>query len=218
MLVGLIALTCLPRFEILPGTDNFGTWFLIPVNLLTGAVLATRRPKPRTGWLSFGIVGLIAVVCNGVVNVFHPFGPVMGVVTTLVVWAFATTRVGVPRSLKLSTTAGKWSYGIYLFHLPFCSAALLMCRFARLDHLGTIGYFVAAVVIATAAATALAATMYTAFERPILARRKRITEHLGANAGDGIASIARSGGDRLLVGDEFPLSFLRPIAEHEVHR
>src|SRR5436305_1781126 len=40
LLAVIVALTCLPQLEVLPGTVDFGTWFLIPVNLLTGAVLA----------------------------------------------------------------------------------------------------------------------------------------------------------------------------------
>jgi peptidoglycan/LPS O-acetylase OafA/YrhL len=176
VLIGIVAVTCLPRFEVLPGTNDFGTWYLIPVNLLAGAVLATFRPRRRDGWLWLGIVGLFAVLANGLFNVFHPFGLVMGAMTTFVVWSFATTRVRVPSSLGLTTAVGKWSYGIYLFHLPFCSAALLICRLCGLDRLGTIGYFTVAGILATLGASMLAGIMYKLWERPILSRRKWITE------------------------------------------
>jgi peptidoglycan/LPS O-acetylase OafA/YrhL len=176
LLMAIVALTCLPQLEVLPGTDGFGTWFLIPVNLLTGAVLAAFRPKQRGGWFWIGVVALAGVLVNGVTGWFHPFGLVMGLTTTLVVWAFATTPVGVPAALKLTTAAGKWSYSIYLFHLPFCSAALLVCRLCGLDRLGTIGYFAAATILATIGTTALAGIVYTIWERPILARRKWVTE------------------------------------------
>jgi peptidoglycan/LPS O-acetylase OafA/YrhL len=176
VLTAIVALTCLPQFEVLPGTVDFGTWFLIPVNLLTGAVLATFRPKQRRGWVWLGVIGLFAVLANGVAGWFHPFGLVMGLTTTVVVWAFATTPVAVPAALTTTTSAGKWSYGIYLFHLPFCSAALLVCRFCGLERLGAIGYFTAATILATVGATALAGIIYTIWERPILARRKWVTE------------------------------------------
>jgi peptidoglycan/LPS O-acetylase OafA/YrhL len=176
LLTAIIALTCLPQFEVLPGTDDFGTWFLIPVNLLVGAVLAAFRPKQRGGWFWLGVVGLAGVLANGVAGWFHPFGLVMGLTTTLVVWVFATTPIAVPAAFRLPTAAGKWSYGIYLFHLPFCSAALLVCRLCGFDRLGAIGYFTAATILATAGAAALAWIMYTLWERPILARRKWITD------------------------------------------
>jgi len=176
LLAVIVALTCLPQLEVLPGTVDFGTWFLIPVNLLTGAVLAAFRPKQRGGWFWLGVVGLLGVLVNGATGWFHPFGLVMGLTTTLVVWAFATTTVAVPAGLKLPAAAGKWSYGIYLFHLPFCSAALLLCRTCGMDRLGAIAFFTAAWRLAPAGAAALAGIMYTLWERPILARRKWVTE------------------------------------------
>src|SRR5262245_59274614 len=116
-LVGVIVLTLEPSLHKIPGTE-FGTWFLVPVNLLAGAILATFRPGPRDGLPWVGMIGLTWVLANGVVGWFHPFGPVMGVVTTLTVWSFAVTRTPVPSPLKTLVLFGRWSYGIYLVHLP----------------------------------------------------------------------------------------------------
>src|SRR5262249_5390536 len=63
-LVLLMVLTAEPGFHILPWSENFGTWFIMPVNLLSGAVLATLRPTVRDGFPWVGGLGLIAVVAN----------------------------------------------------------------------------------------------------------------------------------------------------------
>jgi peptidoglycan/LPS O-acetylase OafA/YrhL len=175
-LILLMVLTAEPGFHILPGTTEFGTWFIAPVNLLSGAVLATLRPQPREGFPWVGAIGLVAVVANASTGFFHPFGPVMGVVTTLTVWSFAVTRLEVPRSLKPMVLAGKWSYGIYLLHLPVCSASLRVCRDLGLESGGKVLYFTAAAVLATVWTAALAGIMYRLVEKPILASRPWVNE------------------------------------------
>jgi len=177
LLVLVIGVTCLPGIDDWIGTGRFaeygpGVWFLIPVNLLAGAVLAMFRPRQREGRPWLGMIGLLGVLINGWAMYFPAFGPVMGLVTTLVVWSFATTRMEVPGSLQMPTKAGKWSYGIYLFHLPFCHAALMMCRSLGLERFGPGINFIVAALVATAGATGVAALMYTLAEKPILSRRK----------------------------------------------
>jgi len=182
VLLAIMGFTCLPSVDNWLGTEAFGIWFLIPVNLLTGAILAMLRPRQRDGRPWIGIVGLVGVLINGWAVVFHPFGPVMGIVTTVVVWSFATTRTGVPGSLQMPTRFGKWSYGIYLLHLPMCMAAEMLTGWIGLGRFGTGVPFAAAAVLATFGATGLAALMYTLAERPILSRRKWINARPWARA------------------------------------
>ena len=100
----------------------------------------------------------------------------MGVVTTLTVWSFAVTRLDVPRSLKPMVLAGKWSYGIYLLHLPVCSASLRVCRDLGLENGGRVLFFTAAAVLATVWTSALAGIMFRLVERPILVSRPWIND------------------------------------------
>jgi peptidoglycan/LPS O-acetylase OafA/YrhL len=175
-LVGVIVVTLEPRLHLLPGT-HLGTWFLIPVNLLTGGILATFRPGQRPGRPWIGAIGLAAVLANGVAGWFHPFGPVMGVVTTLTVWSFATTRMPVPPPLTWLVQFGKWSYSIYLVHLPFCSGGLRAAQWLGLEGSPGLVYFGVATLLATAGATGLAAVLYYTVERPILNWRPWVRNH-----------------------------------------
>jgi peptidoglycan/LPS O-acetylase OafA/YrhL len=174
VLVGVIVVTLEPRLEKVPGT-LIGTWFVLPVNLLTGAILATLRPAPRDGRPWVGAIGLAWVLANGVVGWCHPFGPVMGVVTTLTVWSFATTRTPVPSPLGWLVQFGKWSYSIYLVHLPFCSGGLRAAQWLGLEGATGFVYFGVATLLATAGATSLAAVLYYTVEHPVLVRRPWVT-------------------------------------------
>lgn len=170
--VGLVALAALiaePRFQVL--REGFNTNYLMPVNLMAGVVLATFRAKAGPGAPWVGLIGLALVIANASTGYLKPFGPIMGVVTTMVVWSFATTRVPMPAALCPLVAAGKWSYGIYLLHLPFCSAALTLCRKAGLGPDEPVGYFAAAAVLATVGSTLAAGLMYRLYEKPILASR-----------------------------------------------
>ncbi|HEX3147960.1 MAG TPA: acyltransferase [Gemmataceae bacterium] len=175
-LVGVIIVLSEPGLRMLPGTQ-FGTWFLIPVNLLAGAILAAFRPTMREGRPWIGLLGLVMVVANGIFGWFRPpFGPVMGLVTTITVWSFAVTRMPVPRSMNWLVLCGKWSYGIYLVHLPFCSAGLRVAQRLGLDEGPKVLYFGVATLVATVGATVLAAAMYYVIERPISAYRTAVTD------------------------------------------
>jgi peptidoglycan/LPS O-acetylase OafA/YrhL len=178
-LIAVVIVTLEPRLRLIPGT-TFGTWFLIPVNLLTGAALAVFRPPMRDGRPWAGFVGLAAVLTNAVFGfVENPFGPVMGLVTTLTVWSFATTRMPVPRPWGLLAKWGKWSYEIYLVHLPFCSlgnqTARELGRRLGLETLPRGVYVVVAAGVATVGATVLAAVLYRLIERPVRAARPWVT-------------------------------------------
>lgn len=174
LLVGVIVVTLEPRLDHIPGTPE-GTWFLLPVNLLSGAVLATFQPKPRDGRPWVGALGLGWLLVNGVVGWFHPFGPVMGLVTTLTVWSFAVTRTPVPSPLNGLVLFGRWSYGIYLVHLPFCSGGLRAAQWLGLEGAPGPVYFGVATLIATVGSTAMAGVLYYAVERPVIDRRPSVT-------------------------------------------
>ena len=58
----------------------------------------------------------------------HPFGPIMGLVTTATVWSFATTSMAYPKVLNWALFAGKRSYGIYLLHITAVSAAMRVAK------------------------------------------------------------------------------------------
>ena len=149
---------------------------MIPVNLLSGAVLAVFRPGPRDGVPWVGILGLAWVLVNGVVGWFHPFGPVMGVVTTLTVWSFATTRMPVPRPMTVLVLCGKWSYGIYLVHLPFCGGGLRAAQRLGLEAGPRAVYVGVAALVGNAwARRPWRRRFTTSVERPVLARRPWVT-------------------------------------------
>jgi peptidoglycan/LPS O-acetylase OafA/YrhL len=106
----------------------------------------------------------------------------MGVLTTLTVWSFAVTKVPVPRPWDVLVTWGKWSYEIYLLHLPFVSAGLLAARESEkvalklgLEAVPRGVYVTLAAVLATAGSTALAGLVFRLVERPIRARRPWVT-------------------------------------------
>jgi peptidoglycan/LPS O-acetylase OafA/YrhL len=177
MLFAAIVVLMAPATQRLP--DGSSTWFLAPLNLGAGAILATLRPKPRSGLPWVGILGLAGVLANAVGGWFHPFGPATGFATTLVVWSFATTRAAVPVSLHLPVLWGKWSYGIYLVHLPFCSAALLAARKMGLDPSRPLAYYTAAAALATLGSTALAGLLFRLVERPALNARPVVNARPG---------------------------------------
>jgi peptidoglycan/LPS O-acetylase OafA/YrhL len=181
-----VVLTAATLMLLVPGMqrlpDGTCTWFLAPLNLLAGTILATFRPGPQPGRPWVGMIGLGCMIANGVGGWFHPFGPVMAFVTTLVVWSCATTRVPVPGAFQVPVLWGKWSYGIYLVHLPFCSAGLVAARAMGLDPGRPVPYYTAAAALATLGSTALAGLLFQAVERPALAARPRVNARPGLRA------------------------------------
>jgi peptidoglycan/LPS O-acetylase OafA/YrhL len=190
VLIGLIVLTCEPVLEVIPGTDQ-GTWFYWPVNLFAGAVLALSNLPKRTGFPWVGMIGLVFLVVNAAVEMyfevhrdlfptakaFHPFGPVIGVVTTATVWSFATTTLAYPRLLNWALFAGKRSYGIYLLHITAVSAAMRLTTRALGGATSGWLYDLMAVGLATLLSVIAAAVMWRLYEEPILGFRKKVKEY-----------------------------------------
>lgn len=190
VLIGLILLTCEPMLEKLPGTER-GMWFVWPVNLLGGAVLALSNLPKRTGFPWVGVLGLVLLVVNAAVDMyfethrelfptakaFHPFGPVMGVVTTATVWSFATTTLTYPKLLNWALFAGKRSYGIYLLHITAVSAAMRVATKALGGATSGWLYDLIAVGLATLLSVIAAAVMWRFYEEPILGFRKKVKDY-----------------------------------------
>jgi peptidoglycan/LPS O-acetylase OafA/YrhL len=190
VLIGLIVLTCEPLLEVIPGTDQ-GTWFYWPVNLLAGAVLALSNLPKRTGFPWVGVLGLVLLVVNAAVEMyfevhrnlfptakaFHPFGPVMGLVTTATVWSFATTTLAYPKLLNWALFAGKRSYGIYLLHIVAVSAAMRVATKATGGATDGWLYDLIAVGLATLMSVFAAAVMWRLYEEPILGFRKKVKDY-----------------------------------------
>jgi peptidoglycan/LPS O-acetylase OafA/YrhL len=190
VLIGLIVLTAEPMLEKIPGTDQ-GTWFYWPVNLFAGAVLAWSNAPKRSGFPWVGIAGLVFLVGNAALEMFfrthrdlwptaeacHPFGPVMGLVTTATVWSFATTSMAYPKVLNWALFAGKRSYGIYLLHITAVSAAMRVATKALGGETSGWAYDLVAVTLAVALSVAAAAVLWRLYEEPILGFRKRVKNY-----------------------------------------
>jgi len=190
VLVGLIVLTAEPVLEKIPGT-NQGTWFYWPMNLFAGAVLALSNLPKRTGFPWVGLAGLVILIVNAAVEMafethrdlfpaakaFHPFGPVMGLVTTATVWSFATTTTAYPKVLNWALFAGKRSYGIYLLHITAVSAAMRVTTKALGGATAGWAYDLVAVVLATVLSVLAAAVMWRLYEEPVLNFRRRVKNY-----------------------------------------
>jgi peptidoglycan/LPS O-acetylase OafA/YrhL len=176
VLIGLIVLTCEPLMHILPGTTR-GIWFVWPVNLLGGAVLALSNLPKRTGFPWIGVLGLLALIANAAGGWFESFGPIMGVVTTATVWAFATTTTPYPKLLNWALFAGKRSYGIYLLHITAVSAAMRVATKALFGATAGWKFDLIAVSLATGLSVLAAALMWRLYEEPVLNFRKSVKNY-----------------------------------------
>lgn len=176
VLIGLIILTCEPLMHTLPGTTR-GIWFVWPVNLLLGGVLALSNLTKRTGFPWLGVLGLIGLVTNAAAGLFESFGPIMGVVTTATVWSFATTTTPYPKLLNWALFAGKRSYGIYLLHITAVSAAMRVATKALTGATAGWKYDLIAVSLATGLSVLAAALMWKLYEEPVLNFRKSVKNY-----------------------------------------
>jgi peptidoglycan/LPS O-acetylase OafA/YrhL len=147
------------------------------VNLLLGAVLALSNLPKRTGFPWVGIAGLVFLVVNAAMELCHPFGPVMGVVTTAIVWSFATTSTPYPKLLNWALFAGKRSYGIYLLHITAVSAAMRLAQMTLGGATAGWAYDLIAVGVATGLSVLAAAVMWRLYEEPILEFRKKVKNY-----------------------------------------
>jgi peptidoglycan/LPS O-acetylase OafA/YrhL len=190
VLIGMIILTAEPILEKIPGTPH-GTWFLWPVNLIGGAVLALSNLPKRTGFPWVGLLGLVFLVVNAAVGTyfethrdmfptakaFHSFGPIMGLVTTATVWSFATTTTTYPKMLNWVLFAGKRSYGIYLLHVAAVSAGMRMATRSLDGATAGWAYDLIAVTLATLMSVVAAAILWRLYEEPVLNFRKRVKDY-----------------------------------------
>jgi peptidoglycan/LPS O-acetylase OafA/YrhL len=180
-LLAIVAVLLVPRLSVLP--DGSGTWFIFPVNLFAGVLLALAKPRARD-W--FPIVGLVAValmVVNAVTGWFHAFGPVSALLCTAAVWSFSVYQRALPAPLEPLRRMGKLSYGMYLLHL-FC-LPVAMRLFARLSshpvaaQLGTLLLTTALTVVAAAALQRFVEEPVLNL-RPALKRSPRVASLLAA--------------------------------------
>lgn len=160
-----------PRFHTLP--DGSGTWFILPHNLIGGAIMALLKPK-RTGFPWVGLVATGVFAFNCATGFFEQFGPIMATVTTLIVWSFATTRTPYPMQGAVFLWAGRLSYGVYLLHLPVCSLANRAYLYLGLPADSPALFWLFAPVVAMVISTLMAAVMYKTIEQPAQTVRKYV--------------------------------------------
>jgi peptidoglycan/LPS O-acetylase OafA/YrhL len=88
-LLAIVAVLLVPRFSQLP--DGTGLWFVLPINLFFGVLLALAKPEMQSGRYRpiIGVVAILLVVTNGFANWFHSFGPVSAFLCTAAVWSLA---------------------------------------------------------------------------------------------------------------------------------
>jgi peptidoglycan/LPS O-acetylase OafA/YrhL len=173
-LLVIVGVLLIPRLYLLP--DGSGTWFLFPINLFLGVLLALARPRlMSSSW--FLIVALSAcavIIANGVIGWFHNFGLISGVLCTAAVWSLATCPDELPGFMGPLRRMGLVSYGIYLIHIFCVPIALhLLSRLAPLRFL----YAVCLVVTTTALSAFLASLMKRYIGDPPLRLRPLLKLH-----------------------------------------
>src|SRR5262249_10537894 len=154
----------------------YGTWFFWPVNLLGGAVLALMNFPKRSGFPWVGWLGLACLLANAAADLFHPFGPVMGLVTTATGWSFATAATAYPRLMNWALFAGKRSYGIYLLHIVAVPVGIRLATRGTGETSGLL-FDLIACTVATGLSVIAAATMWSLYEEPVLNFRKRVKKY-----------------------------------------
>ena len=168
----IVALLLVPQFHQLP--DGSGTWFLFPLNLFVGVLLAISQPRLRS-WFPLVAVGAITVViANGFMGRFHSFGPVSAVLCTATVWSLAVWDRKLPRAFEPFRWMGQLSYGIYLLHLFCVSLAVRSLGILR----GHPAVFCGAVLALTTITAVFAAwVLQIAVEDPALRLRPKLRVH-----------------------------------------
>jgi len=180
-LTAIVAVLLVPKFFLLP--NGSGTWFLFPLDLFGGALLALLQPSLRSMPPWIGIAAVAIVIGNAFAGWFHSFGPVSAVLCTLAVWSFAVYDKAPARLFAPFLWMGKLSYGMYLLHL-FCISIALRCLGFLSGH--AIPYFVLLVLLTTGLSAVAAWTMQVGIEEPalrlrsVLGRRKALRYSLAA--------------------------------------
>jgi peptidoglycan/LPS O-acetylase OafA/YrhL len=137
--------------------------------ILCYLLLKPRRPLPF--WMfPATLAGILAAYMIGYARIGMQAG--LGIIATLVL-AFAIPSFASMRARWLrraSHAVAKYSYGIYLFHVP-----CLWLTFGKLRFLGPAGCAVAFVALTTAVVVAA----YHAVEAPMIAVGKKLARNLG---------------------------------------
>jgi peptidoglycan/LPS O-acetylase OafA/YrhL len=172
LMLTIIAVLTEPIFFSLP--DGGGTWFLFPVNLFFGVLLALMEPAPRRGlpWLAGLCVALLLV--NTALHWFQSFGPVSALLCTTAVWSTATTSFRLPRVLEPLRWMGELSYGMYLLHLSGIAIALRLVTVAGLREQPRWLYCGVTLLLVTALTVLFAEGMRRMVEEPALQLRGRL--------------------------------------------
>lgn len=131
-LLTILGLLLLPRFYLLP--NGSGTWYLFPLNLFTGVLLALAEPRLRSATPWVGLAAILLVIVNAGTGWFHSFGPVSAIVCTAAVWSIAAYDRRMPRLLEPFRWMGQLSYGMYLLHLFCLSFAVRLLAHLSLPH------------------------------------------------------------------------------------
>jgi peptidoglycan/LPS O-acetylase OafA/YrhL len=172
-MVVIVAVLLLPRFSVLP--NGAGLWFVFPLNLFFGVLLALARPRLRNGFpiVAVGCIGLVVV--NGELGWFSAFGPISALLCTAAVWSLAVLDFKLPAVLDPFRWMGKLSYGIYLLHSFGLSAAVRIAAKLPRHLQGT--YVV--IVVTTAFAVLASWAMQLCVENPALKLRRSLSRNAG---------------------------------------
>ena len=171
-LVVIVGLLLVPRFYLLPNGD--GTWFLFPLNLFFGVLLALAQPRLRSFFPLVALAAVALVIVNAFAGWFHSFGPISAFLCTATVWSLVVYNRKLPSVLEPFRWMGKLSYGMYLLHL-FCLSLVLRALMGLRAY--PIPFFLS-VVIATTALTVLAAwLLQVGVEDPALRLRPSLKRH-----------------------------------------
>ena len=167
----LIAVLMIPKLFLLP--DGSGTWFLFPLNLFSGALLALAQPRLRFDPPVIGLVALAVLLANAFGGWFHNFGPVSAILCTATVWSFASYDRQPGRPFSPFLWMGKLSYGMYLLHL-FCFSIALRCLRSLSGHAAV--YYALLILLTTGASAVAAWCMQVSIEEPALRLRPSLVQ------------------------------------------
>ncbi len=171
-LAGILALLLVPRFSLLP--NGTGTWYLFPLNLFAGVLLALAKPRLRSTGPWLALAAIVLLIVNAWTNWFHIFGPVSAIVCTAAVWSLAVYEGSLPRLLQPFRWMGRLSYGMYLLHLfclPLAIRLLLHAPLPAASRWPT-------VLVLTLALTVVAAwLLQRTVEDPALGQRHHLGRH-----------------------------------------